>query len=62
LTLQYVLQACPREGDKVAKGNREKKMQLNIVKMNGSDGWPTHVSENKTVYVGYTCFATLLMI
>ena len=39
-----------------------KKLQLNTVKMNGSDGWPTHVCENKTVYVGYTCSATLLMI
>lgn len=40
----------------------EKKLQLNIVKMNDSGGWPTHVSENKTVYVGYTCSATLLML
>jgi len=41
---------------------RENKLKLNTVKMNGSDGWPTHVNENKTVYVGYTCSTTLLMI
>jgi hypothetical protein len=41
---------------------REKKLQMNTVKMNGIDGWPTYAIENKAVYVGYVCFATLLII
>ena len=41
---------------------QEKILQLNTVKVNGSDGWPNHVRENKTVYVGYTCSGTLLII
>ena len=63
LTLQNILQDCTREAHKAATGNlrEKKKLKLNIVKMNSSDGWLTHVRENKTVYVGYACSTTLLI-
>jgi hypothetical protein len=42
----------------IQETEKEKKLHMNTVKMNGIDGWPTHASENNTVYVGYTCTAT----